>query len=260
MNTMSIPLEVNSMPRVVGAGRGIHIKGKTQYFLPGLWVLHFYNYWGDLRVNGRSFDIKPGQVSVLPPGSRQEYFFRGPSEHLYAQFELPPASDSLLLAPVMIDWGKDFPLHFGELERAIGWFARQPMRTNLAIWTLLWECADRVSAAHSQPARSHPAVVRIVESIERRLHEPLYGEDLAREAGLSHQHLIRLFRAVNGTTVHRYISERRLQRALHLLMHSTLPIKAIAKEIGIPDLQQFNKTVRRNLGRSPRSIREGANL
>jgi len=40
-----------------------------------------------------------------------------------------------------------------------------------------------------------------------------------------------------------------------LLVYSTLPVKVIASEVGIPDLHLFNKTIRRELGHSPRAIR-----
>ena len=46
-----------------------------------------------------------------------------------------------------------------------------------------------------------------------------------------------------------------MARAQHLLSQSTLPIKAIAEEVGIPDLQHFNKVVRRKLGGAPRRLR-----
>ena len=42
-----------------------------------------------------------------------------------------------------------------------------------------------------------------------------------------------------------------MTRARHLLVSSTLSIPAVAASVGIPDLQAFNKTCRRELGGSP---------
>ena len=91
-----------------------------------------------------------------------------------------------------------------------------------------------------------------MEIIESRLHEPLYGEELAREVDLSQHHLIRIFRKAVGTTPQHYIRQRRMHRAGHLLTHTTLPIKTIAHDVGIPDLHLFNKIVRQFFGKSPR--------
>ena len=49
-----------------------------------------------------------------------------------------------------------------------------------------------------------------------------------------------------------------MERARYLLEHSTMPIKAIARDVGIPDLHLFNKTVRRELGKSPREVRKSS--
>jgi len=76
-------------------------------------------------------------------------------------------------------------------------------------------------------------------------------------AGVSHNHLTRLFRAEAGVPVVSYIRQRRMARARHLLTASTMSIPAIAASIGITDLQAFNKACRRELGRSPRAIRAG---
>jgi transcriptional regulator GlxA family with amidase domain len=55
-----------------------------------------------------------------------------------------------------------------------------------------------------------------------------------------------------------YIRRLRTERARHLLVNSTLPVKAVAVQVGLPDLQQFNKVIRRELGRSPREVRAHA--
>jgi AraC-like DNA-binding protein len=53
-----------------------------------------------------------------------------------------------------------------------------------------------------------------------------------------------------------YVRRRRVERARHLLLHSGLSIKQVACEVGLPDLQLFNKTIRRAYGVAPRSLRE----
>jgi transcriptional regulator GlxA family with amidase domain len=75
---------------------------------------------------------------------------------------------------------------------------------------------------------------------------------------VSHTHLTRLFRQDTGHTVVGYVRRRRMERARHLLIASTLAIPAVAATVGIPDLQAFNKTCRKELGASPRAVRQAA--
>jgi transcriptional regulator GlxA family with amidase domain len=78
---------------------------------------------------------------------------------------------------------------------------------------------------------------------------------LAHEVGISHNHLTRLFRAATDQTVVEAIARRRMERARHLLQFSNMPVKEIAVQVGMPDLQHFNKAVRRHLGGAPTKVR-----
>jgi transcriptional regulator GlxA family with amidase domain len=145
--------------------------------------------------------------------------------------------------------------------------ATQLDRAAVKMWDLLWELTDPHTIGStargtgvdgSGNAPTHPALRAAQAMIALRLAEPLDVNDIAKAADVSPTHLTRLFRAVTGGGVAQYVRARRMERARHLLLHSTLPIKSIAVEVGICDLQLFNKIVRRSLGRSPREIRADA--
>jgi transcriptional regulator GlxA family with amidase domain len=97
-----------------------------------------------------------------------------------------------------------------------------------------------------------------IEHIEANLAGALSVPDVAREARVSPNHLTRLFQAETGRGVVAYIRRRRMERARHLLLETTLSIPAIAASVGIADLQAFNKACRRELGGSPRAIRSAS--
>lgn len=250
------PIRLDQRPSIATLARAVHKKSVMRYHLPHLWCLHLYDYRAELLVNGAPIPIRPRYASVLAPATDLEYRLEGPSIHLFAHFRLPPAEGSPLRVPVMEDLGENFAAMYRDFEQAIGVFARWPVRTEVMVWNILWTLVQRHVQKTTHPTHRHPAVDRVAEIIERRLHEPLYGEDLAREVGLSQHHLIRLFRAALHTTPQAYIRQRRIQRARQLLVHSTLPVKTIAAEVGIPDIHLFNKTVRQVLGKSPRRVRD----
>jgi len=99
-------------------------------------------------------------------------------------------------------------------------------------------------------------VERARRLIELRLSEPLTVAAIADEVSLSQSQLTRLFRNEVGSSPRQYLLSRRVERARYLLIHTTRPIKAIAREVGIGDLHQFNKTLRRTINIAPRELRQ----
>lgn len=253
-----IPLE--SPPTVLQMGVGKHGHRPVEHYrLDALWCLHLYRYEADLRINDQAFPIRPGHVSVTPPGAALEYRYQGPSVHAYAHFafaDAPAGAARGVFIPAMQPLGDDFAAIARSFEHAIGSFSTQRARAEARVWDLLWQLAERATNPSAEPPGMHPAVAQTLQTIELGLGEPLRVADLARAVGLSHNHLIRLFRTAVGTTIVGYLRERRLERARHLLTHTTLPIKAIASQVGIGDLHQFNKAVRTGLGVSPRQVRQ----
>jgi len=249
-----VPL--GSKPQISQMGIAVHGRVPAErYLLPRHWCVHIYRYDGELKINDGTFPIRPGHASVIPPGSAMEYRYRGKSVHVYAHFALPePASHATPIA-AMQDLGKDFAEINRAMEQAVECYPRQRLQAEVRIWDVLWRLAGRGQPQSAQPDQLHPAVQNTIQQIELRLHEPIYVTELVKEAGVSQNHLIRLFRATMGTTVVGYIRDRRLQRASHLLRNTTLPIKTIAHEIGIPDLHLFNKMIRGAFGMSPRKLR-----
>ena len=254
MHTVTVRLD--AAPRVASVGLGVH--GTTRrhdvFLLPDLWQLHLYRYSAELTVAGTAHPIRPGFVSLIPPGTQVHYHYRGRSEHLYAHLRLPETGEPRVL-PLMQDAGAAVPMLSSLLLQAIAAAPNTPARTTAEVWAVLWRVAELTPP--SAPGGGHPAVAAALAYIESHLAGPLPVPTIARAAGLSHNHLTRLFHAETGDTVVTHIRRRRLARARHLLRESTLSIPAIAAAVGIGDLQAFNKACRRELGASPRAVRTG---
>ncbi|WP_222854086.1 AraC family transcriptional regulator [Fodinicola acaciae] len=240
-------------PVVVNIGVGRHgVTSRTDTFLlPDLWSLHLYSYVADLTVEGVRYAIRPGTVSLVPPGAQTHYRYRGPSEHLYAHLRLVEAGERQAV-PVAQDAGAETPALTAHLHEALAASTQAPPRAVAEVWSALWRVA-RLRTGSVEPG--HSAVARAMALIEARLVGHLTVAGLARTIGISHNHLTRLFRAETGQTVVAYVRRRRLERARHLLRETTMSIPAIAASVGIADLQAFNKACRREFGTSPRSLR-----
>ena len=257
MATAVWQMPLKNPPQLVQAGRAVHGRKQAveEYQLPELWCLHLYRYEGTLSIDGLAFAIAPGWAGITPPNARIVYRFRGESQHTFAHFRLPVGGD-LVQLPVMQDVGDAFDSLTRSLEEAAGWLPSQPRRASVRLWDVLWQLAGQPLTERAPHHRQHPALSRAVREIELHLSQPLAIPAIARRADISHNHLTRLFRAQFGVTIEGYIRQRRVDYALHLLAHTTLAVKTIAGEVGLPDLHFFNKTIRAAVGLSPRDYRE----
>jgi len=250
----AVTVRLDEPPQVANVGHGVH--GTTRrhdvFRLPDLWQLHLYRYSAELTVAGTVHAIRPGYVSLVPPGTQVHYRYRGRSEHLYAHLRLPAGGEPRTV-PLMQDSGAEMPMLSSLLLQAIAAAPKSSARTAAEVWAVLWRVAELTPP--SAPGGGHPVVATAIAYIESHLAGPLTVPAVARAAGVSHNHLTRLFHAETGDTVVTYIRRRRLARARHLLRESTLSISAIAAAVGIGDLQAFNKACRRELGASPREVR-----
>ena len=101
---------------------------------------------------------------------------------------------------------------------------------------------------------------RIKEMIHARLHDGLTIAGLATEMGISRRHLGRLFKAATGTTLQDYVAAARLARVQELLLHSDLPLKAIAARAGVSSANYLSAAFIRSMGVSPSDYRRQAGL
>ena len=75
--------------------------------------------------------------------------------------------------------------------------------------------------------------------------------DLAKMSDITPTHFIRLFKSIYSTTPIKYINKLRMDRAVELLDHSSIPINEIAQQLGFHDVSYFSKLFKRTYGKSP---------
>lgn len=218
------------------------------------WSVHAYRYRATLIAGDQRIEIEPGTVTVLMPGEDLEYHYHGPSQHTFAHFL--PSRSTRELRPFRIIYrlGEAFERFDADFREAVGWFAHERLRARARVWDLLWRLAEPAAEA-AGVASMPPVLSRAMELIELSMTDGVSVTSLADQVDLSPAHLTRLFRHHLSVSPLQYVLQRRVSRAEHLLKHTTLPVKAIAKEVGIRDLQQFNKLLRHRTGKSPRGLR-----
>jgi AraC family transcriptional regulator len=131
----------------------------------------------------------------------------------------------------------------------------------LYIDTLAQMMAAHLARHHS--ARSKPPCMpaprkisswrmrRLIEYIEENLGDDLSLERMAVEVGISPLYLARAFKIAVGQSPHRYVLERRLERAKELLRGTDTPIVEVALTVGFSSQSHLSNWFLRQVGVSP---------
>ena len=96
-----------------------------------------------------------------------------------------------------------------------------------------------------------PRVQRALSLLEAGVEQRMTVTGLATRVGLSRRELLRVFRRETGKTPQEVLSQRRLERAQSLVLHSHLPIAAISSAVGYSSQSHLTTCYRKFYGTTP---------
>lgn len=242
-------------PRIVVASVGIHHPGGKNTFTIPYGTLHLYFYHGEMSYMGKKIDLRPGLTALIPPGASTTYTFsRSPSRHIYFHLEYPalippgPRAHQEIITPA------DAAME-SRIREALNLSDRSRPEAEVKLWDVLLDLRRLWAAQEKGGGGKRTRAEETARYIREHLAEDLSLESLCRAQGIGANRLNALFKEELGTTVGQFILRTRIDRAVQLLSATDLPVKEVAWECGIGDLQYFNKLVRRRAGLSPRKLR-----
>ncbi len=122
------------------------------------------------------------------------------------------------------------------------------VRLSAAVLLVLTDVRPSQYAATPRDLRRVTDVLRFIEA---NVSERMSLAAMARKAGMSAYHFLRIFRQIVGLTPHQFVLRARLHRAAMLLKRSDQPVSTIALDAGFEDLSTFNRRFRRVMGVAP---------
>ena len=219
---------------------------------------------GTFICDGRKYSIPPYTALFIPAGIPHEYY---PEEDIWDIHWIVPsgfASDELL-SRLGLDRTGIFELgdtkllehHFRKMHEALmsdRIFGNY--RASGFLYDFLIEFYRLISSAGTS-VTSNSAVMRAVDYINNNYTSEITMEQLCDAAGVSKQHLCRLFRSFLGSRPMEYIAKRRIQAAKEMLTDTSATIEEIALDTGFCTSSYFCKLFRRYEGITPSQFRRG---
>jgi AraC-like DNA-binding protein len=231
--------------------------------------VHGVSHWADAA--GRPHALRPRAFFAAPPGSRHGMTRRPSARHhfLYAALRLDPVlarHPALRPAwepprPHAVPGAASLEMPFRALVREVA--VALPFRAEglrAALDGLAVEATRLVAGAAGGTALApaHPAVERARALLDEHYAQPWTLAALARAAHVSPTYLADLFTRDLGVPPHRYLLDRRIERARELLAHTDLSVTRTAYELGFSSPQHLARAFRAREGRSPREHRRAA--
>lgn len=233
------------------------------------------------RLDGqfRKERIHHGEVAIIPAGPHWEWGFTGATEsdllplcvedaflrEVAESVDVDP--DGVEISPLLgardprIEQIGLLLKEEAEAEGLLGGrLYAESLATALAISLIrdhssLGKRAARKAAREHAGGLSRRALEDATDYVGDNLEKDLKLADIAGAAHMSPYHFTRLFKESTGLTPHRYVIERRVQRAKELLRGTTLPIAEISLLCGFANQSHLNRHFKRVFGVTPKAVR-----
>jgi AraC family transcriptional regulator len=214
-----------------------------------------------------------GQFCVVPAGSSTRWIMSRPVQSLLLRLTpslLRETADAMGIGSYDADLAPSIHIRDAQVER-IGWMMQAEDHDAYpggriftdslasALAARLLSLQSRREALAVKPGRALPAwrLRNVIEYIEAHLDEDLTLAELATVAGFSLSHFKPLFKQAVGLPVHRFVLERRVERARIRLIEGGRSLTEVALEAGFAHPSHMARCMRRVLGLSPSQIARG---
>lgn len=218
----------------------------------------------DLELDENEIHVPAGCAVLLSPGHREHFIFAKKSRTRHAWCSIAPDAVPVGLRETLAGPGQPVPFGPGlstllELGLGLGPGTGTDLEEGYALGLALSLCCEAARLTKlERPAPPHAeiAVAKARAFIQKELAQALTLARIARAAGVSRQHLLKLFRDRGLPTPTDYLYARRLEAATGLLSHTGLSIAEISEQCGFANPYHFSRKFSQAHGKSPRAWRQ----
>lgn len=218
---------------------------------------------GVLEVGGERLRVRAGDAFFLPAGVPHGY--RAEEARWDVRwFTFDGQGAQALLAQLGLAEPRLLPGAAAMLEpvfsRLLNELTADRLQAPYACSSLVYGCLISLRQRVAEPPEGSSELLSpVLRCIEQHYDRDLSLGELARCAGVTQQHLCRVFRRVMHMRPGEYLAQRRVQAAQELLRESMLPLAEIARRTGFSGSGYFCTVFRRFTGMSPGTYRRLTN-
>jgi AraC-like DNA-binding protein len=218
-----------------------------------------------LTLDNELIEVPENHAILLSPGHREHFSFARDQETRHSWIALAADAQSEELREDFAKYRGPFPF-LGRMASLLD-IARhglapsaKPDLLHNRIYeelatAILCAFACAVCDGHNASENSQPVLGRMERFIAENYARPLTLDLVARAAGVSRQHLLKLCRLANKATPMDQLYAKRLEVASDLLLHTGFSIAEIATQSGFLNQFHFSRRFKQSLGSSPSAWR-----
>ncbi|TDF93769.1 helix-turn-helix transcriptional regulator [Paenibacillus piri] len=237
--------------------------------------LRDYDLWyavagkGMMNINGTAYPIRKGSCFLIRPGDRPEAT-QDPHDRLtviFIHFTMTDSGTGQLFDGSLLP---DRHTRVGDtlfietmLNRLLqitkpesSW---DDVEYRLAMMQILlhlyrWQREEHASSADKQKQ----VIARVIGYIREHPGRRIAHREIAAHVQLSAEYVSTLFKKHTGTSIKQYMTDVRLERALHLLMETTMNVSQVAEALGYANVYLFSKQFKERYGAPPSKYKWGS--
>lgn len=236
------------------------VKPATDFRTQNFYTWHFVvSGRGTLEIYGKRYQIKGGETFFIPPHTPMRYYPEkaDPWEYVWFSFK----GDLIEQYSKLVGFSAQTPVctarNFEGTKHALKKLLESlsedegaPFRALSTFYQIM-----SLSTSHTETTE----IRQVKKLLDENFATPKFSiEKLCRDVGISHAHLLRLFKEAYGTTLIRYLTEKRIELACELLRTTNLTARSVAYSCGFSDELHFMKTFKKATGKSALQYRREA--
>ena len=219
---------------------------------------------GEITVDGETVCLPESSVFFIPAGLPHEYHSLSDSWILdwvcFSGFETMPLLEKWGLNKYAYFLSADTERLCGIISKAYYMLKSDKLYGNhyasAKLYDLLIEYRKIADNRQSELSSVNTAALAdVLQYIEERYAGQIKLADLAKTAGITEQHLCRLFKKNFHLRPMEYLAKVRIQHAKEMLVYSDKSISEIAAAAGFPDSSYFSVMFKKNEGITPGEYR-----
>ena len=212
---------------------------------------------GTLHINHDSCSVTPNSIFIAKPG--QTRYTEFPLVCYYIHFNIFDEE----LFNILISCSNSIRIYdnsfYTDIIKKISFHQsinkiESKIRLKGLVYDLIYNLLkdNHISNNKSIGFAQYHTIIKATEYIKEHLQESLSLESLAAVFGFSPTYFHKLFHKATGTTLHNYIEEQRIAKAINLMLTTNYTLTRIAYECGFSSQSYFSYACKRHKSMTPR--------